>query len=299
MFRKRNRETTGERIFNFVNVIIMLLLIFSVAYPLWYILVYSLDDSVDASKYAFMLFPHQFTLYNYKTIFQDHSIYLAFLVTVLKTVVGTVTSVFFTAMVSYGLSKKELLGRKIYMGIGIFSLVFSAGMIPTYFVVKSFGLLNSFWVYIIPSLYSFYNSLIFITFFRGLPGSIEESAQIDGANDFVIFLRIVIPLSMPVIATIALFNGVMQYNDYFTYVLYITNNDALKTLQNYLYHIITASTAMEMMPNAPVFAKLASKTSANSLKYASMVLTAIPIVIVYPFLQKFFIKGVLIGSVKG
>ncbi|MDI6618637.1 MAG: carbohydrate ABC transporter permease [Clostridiales bacterium] len=296
---KKSRETTGETIFDVVNILIMILLLLSVAYPIWYILVYSFDDAIDASKAAFMLFPRKFTLYNYNIVFKDKAIFHAFAITVLRTVVGTVSSVFFTAMVSYGLSKKYLIGRKIYMGIGIVTLVFSAGMIPSYFVIKSLHLLNSFWVYIIPGLFSFYNALIFISFFKGLPDSIEESAQIDGANEFTIFLRIIIPLSMPVIATIALFNGVGQYNDYFTYVLYITDNESLRTMQNYLYQIIQANTALAMMKNVPAEMMAQNKTSAESLKYASMVVTCVPIVIVYPFLQKYFIKGVLIGSVKG
>lgn len=295
----KSRKTTGEMVFGVCNIILMLILVIVVAYPLWYILIYSFDNAADAAKGGLFFYPRKFTFFNYHVILQDRAIFLAFFITVVKTVVGTVASVFFTAMVSYALSKKYLIGRKIYLGIGVFTLVFSAGMIPTYFVIKSLHLLDNFLVYIIPALFSFYNALIFITFFRGLPESIEESAQIDGANDFVIFARIVIPLSMPVIATIALFNGVGQYNDYFTYVLYITNNEALRTMQNYLYQVIQANTALEMMKNVPASVMASAKTSADSLKYASMVLTSVPIMIVYPFLQKYFVKGVLIGSVKG
>jgi len=178
-------------------------------------------------------------------------------------------------------------------------LVFSAGMIPSYFLIKSLHLLNSFWVYIIPALFSFYNALIFMAFFRGLPESIEESAQIDGANEFVTFVKIILPLSMPIIATIALFNGVGQYNDYFTYILYITNNEGLRTMQNYLYQVINSTTASQLTQHMPASMAAAKKTSADSLKYASMIITSVPIMLVYPFLQKYFVKGVLIGSVKG
>lgn len=293
------RTTKGEKAFSIVNTLIMLLLVFLVAYPLWYLLVYSFNDAIDAAKGGIMLIPRKFTLFNYKVMFNDKSIFLAFGITVLRTVIGTVTSVFFTAMVSYGLSKKYLMGRKIYMAIGIITLVFSAGMIPSYFLIKSLNLLNSFWVYIIPSLFSFYNALIFIAFFKGLPDSIEESAQIDGANEFVIFVKIIIPLSMPVIATIALFNGVGQYNDYFSYILYINNNEGLRTMQNYLYQVIQKSTATELTQHMPASMVAANHTSAEALKYASMIITSVPIMLVYPFLQKYFVKGVLIGSVKG
>lgn len=299
MHFNKKRATTGEIIFQVFNTILMLLLLFIALYPLWYILMYSLNDAIDAAKGGLMLYPRMPTMYNYEMLFEDDSIYLAFVITILRTVVGTVTSVFFTAMVSYGLSSRNLIGRKIYLGIGVFTLVFSAGMIPGYFVIKSLGLLDTFWVYIIPSLFSFYNALIFITFFRGLPSSIEESARIDGANEFVVFLKIVMPLSMPVVATIALFNAVGQYNDYFTYVLYISTKPELRTLQNYLYEIIQANSAMAAMHNVPAAMMAASKTSPEALKYAAIVLTSIPIIITYPFLQKYFVKGVMIGSVKG
>ncbi|HEY5583416.1 MAG TPA: carbohydrate ABC transporter permease [Ruminiclostridium sp.] len=294
-----NRKSHGESAFSLINIMVMILLIFIVAYPLWYILVYSFNDAIDASKGGLMLFPRKFTLYNYVVMFNDSSIFMAFGVTALRTIVGTVTSVFFTAMVSYGLTKKNLIGRKIYLGLGIVTLVFSAGMIPSYFLIKSLHLLNSFWVYIIPALFSFYNALIFMAFFRGLPESIEESAQIDGANEFVTFVKIILPLSMPIIATIALFNGVGQYNDYFTYILYITNNEGLRTMQNYLYQVINSTTASQLTQHMPASMAAAKKTSADSLKYASMIITSVPIMLVYPFLQKYFVKGVLIGSVKG
>ena len=294
-----NRKSKGEKVFSFLNIIVMVLLIFVVAYPIWYILIYSFNDSTDAAKGGLMLLPRKFTAFNYEVMLKDKSIFMAFGVTVLRTVIGTVTSVFFTAMVSYGLSKRDIMGRKIYLGLGIVTLVFSAGMIPSYFLIKSLNLLNSFWVYIIPSLFSFYNVLIFMAFFRGLPESIEEAAQIDGANEFYTFVKIIIPLSMPIIATIALFNGVSQYNDYFSYILYINNNEGLRTMQNYLYQVIQANTAMQLTQHMPTSMSASQKTSADSLKYAAMIITSIPIIIVYPFLQKYFVKGVLIGSVKG
>jgi len=294
-----NRKSKGEKIFSFINIIVMIVLIFVVAYPIWYILVYSFNEAIDATKGGLMLLPRKFTTFNYEVMFNDKSIFMAFGITVLRTVVGTVASVLFTAMVSYGLSKKDIIGRKIYLGLGIITLVFSAGMIPSYFLMKSLNLLNNFWVYIIPSLFSFYNVLIFMAFFRGIPESIEEAAQIDGANEFYTFVKIIIPLSMPIIATIALFNGVSQYNDYFSYILYINSNEGLRTMQNYLYQVIQTNTTMQLTQHMPASMSAAKKTSANSLKYAAMIITSVPIIIVYPFLQKYFVKGVLIGSVKG
>jgi len=296
------RRTQGEKVFSGFNVCLMVLLLLLVFFPFWYAIVHSFDTPSGAALGNFSLLPNQFTFNNYYVFLKDPKIFSAFGMTFLRTIVGTVTSVFFTAMVAYGLSKRYLIGRKFFLTIGTITLVFSAGMIPSYFVVQSLGLLNSFWVYIIPGLFSFYNALIFMTFFRGLPASMEESASIDGANDFVIFLRIVVPLSMPVIATIALFNGVGAYNDYFSTMLYISqNHQGLYTIQYYLLQVIQQTQAIGMMKNLPPAMQImmSSKTSPEALKYAAMLITALPMMCVYPFLQKYFVKGVMIGSIKG
>jgi putative aldouronate transport system permease protein len=274
------------------------LLVLLVLYPLWYILVYSFNDPQDAVRGGLFLWPRHFSLFNYKVILGNPATYQGFLITFLRTVLGTLTSVFFTAMVAYGLSKRHLVARPVFLTIGTITLVFSAGMIPSYFVVQSLGLLDNFLVFIIPGLFSFYNALIFMTFFRGLPASIEESAQIDGANEMLIFLKLIIPLSMPVIATIMLFNGVGAYNDYMTNVLYISKPE-LNVIQYELFRIIQANSAQALTRHMPASMQMARKISPDSLKYAAMIITSLPIMIVYPFLQKYFVKGVLIGSVKG
>lgn len=300
---KRRKEgnallSRGEKIFNVGNVILMCILFIIVFYPLWYIIMFSFSDPVEAVKKGVTFYPQKFTLYNYNIMFRTSQIFISFGVSFLRTIIGTVTSVFFTAMVAYGLSKRRLLGRKIFLGIGIVTLVFYAGMIPSYYVIKSLGLLDNFLVYIIPGLFSFYNALIFISFFRGIPESIEESAQIDGANDFTIFLKLILPLSMPVLATIALFNGVGAYNDYMTSLLYIRSKK-LYTIQYTLYQIILNTSAKGLTKNMPASLRAAQQVSPYSLQFAAMVITSLPIVFVYPFLQKYFVKGVMIGSVKG
>ncbi len=294
---KRNRRTTSEYIFDNLNVLIMLFICFITLYPIWYVLVNSLNEGLDAMKGGIYWWPRDFTFDNYKAVFANEGIVTSYGVTIAKTVIGTVAHVFFTAMVAYALSRKDLRGRKLYMFIGIVTMFFSGGLIPQFLLYRELGLLDSFFVYIIPALFSFFDLIIFVSFFRALPTSLEEAAKIDGASDIKIFLKVVIPLSMPVIATIALFHGVYQWNDYFAGVIFVNNPD-LQPIQTYLYKIIAESSSNQMMTNAP--GGVASKTvTSQSIKLATMVITTLPIVIVYPFLQKYFVKGMLIGSIKG
>ena len=176
-------------------------------------------------------------------------------------------------------------------------MFFSGGLIPTFLLIRNLGMLDKFIVYIIPVAFSMFDLIIFISFFKTIPSSLEEAARIDGANDFYIFLKIIIPLSMPVIATIALFHGVYQWNDYFTGMIYI-NDSALQPIQTYLYKVIAQSGANQLMQSSSVSISKSTVTS-QSIKFATMVVTTLPIVCVYPFLQKYFVKGMLLGSVKG
>jgi len=290
--------TKGERIFGYFNVFGMCIVVFLVFYPLWYAIIHSFNDPTDSMRGSIFILPRVFSLENYQVMLSNPAIFRAFGVTIARTVISSATGVFVTAMVAYGLSKRYLIGRPVFLTIGTITLVFSAGMIPSFFVMQSLGLLDSFWVYVIPSLFNFYNALIFMTFFRGIPDSIEESAKIDGANDFFIFVRIILPLSMPVIAAITLFNGVWAYNDFVTNILYIRNPN-LNVVQYFLFEAIQANTARALQQHMPAIMQSARLVRPEGLQYAAMLLTALPIMCVYPFLQKYFIKGVLIGSVKG
>lgn len=293
---KRNQRTTGEYVFDTFNVLLLIFICFITLYPIWYVIINSFNEGTDAMQGGIFWWPREFTLENYITVFQNPGILKAFGITVAKTVVGTICHVFFTAMVAYAYSRKQLVGRKYYMFIGTITMFFSGGLIPTYLLIRDLGLLDTFWVYIFPVLFSFYDLIIFVSFFRGIPESLEEAARIDGANDFQIFIRIILPLSLPVLATIALFHGVYQWNDYFTGVIYINNPD-LQPIQTFLYRVVAQSTSNQMLINAPGSVVTSTVTS-QSIKYATMVVTTLPIVIVYPFLQKYFVKGMLIGSIK-
>lgn len=284
--------------FDVINVILMVVICFCMIYPLWYVVVNSLSKGSEVLKGGIYWWPRMFSLESYTTVFENKEIFTAFGISVLKTVVGTVTSVVFTAMVAYGLSKSDLIGRKFFMMLGLVTMFFSGGLIPSFLLIKGLGLLDSFWVYIIPALFSFYNAIIFMTFFRNIPEELEESARMDGANDLIIFLKIILPVSMPVIATIALFNGVGQWNDYFTGVIYITNEQWLTPIQTFLYKVIAESSASGMTAKMPAEVRATMVTS-TTIKYATMIIATVPIMCVYPFLQKYFVQGIMVGSVKG
>jgi putative aldouronate transport system permease protein len=252
---------------------------------------------VDAMKGGIYWWPREFTFANYKAVFDTPGIVTSFGVTIAKTVIGTITHVFFTAMVAYAISRRDLYGRNFYMLVGVITMFFSGGLIPYFLLIRDLGLFDNFLVYIIPTLFNFFHLIIFVSFFRELPTSLEEAAKIDGANDFMIFIKVIIPLSMPVIATIALFQGVYQWNDYFAGVIFVNNPD-LQPIQTYLYKVVAESSSNQMMSNAA--GTIATKTvTSQSIKLATMVVTTLPIMLVYPFLQKYFVKGMLIGSVKG
>lgn len=276
---------------------IMLLVCFAALYPVWYTIIVSFNNSEDTLRGGVYFFPRMFTLESYKTVFQDKSIIKAFGITIARTLIGTVSSVVFTSMVAFAFSKKHILGNKVYMIIGTITMFFGGGLIPTFILYKNIGLYDNFLVYIFPSLFNFYNMIIFMAFFRELPVGLEESAKLDGANDMIIFFRIILPLSMPVVATIALFNGVWQWNDYFTGVMYINNAD-LQPIQTFLYRIVASASASKAVVSLPAGIS-AQQVSSQSVRLATMVVTTFPIVCVYPFLQKYFVKGMLIGSIKG
>lgn len=292
------RRSPGSAVFDLLNTLGMLCICFAMLYPIWFTLVNSLNHGQDALRGGIYWWPRVFSIESYGAVFKNPDIFVSLGVTVARTLIGTLTSVLFTAMVAYGLSKKHLVARKYFMAFGITTMFFDGGLIPYFLTIKNLGLLDSFWVFIIPALFSFYNAIIFMTFFSQIPSDIEESAKIDGANDLMIFIRIVLPLSMPVLATIALFNGVGHWNDYFSGVIFITSKKWLTPIQTFLYRAVAESSSNAMMQKMPSSVRLSVVTS-NSVRLATMIVTTAPIVVVYPFLQKYFVKGMMLGSVKG
>ena len=282
-----------EKIFNVANVIFMVFFLAIIALPLWNIVALSFNDATDAARGWIYFWPRKFSLESYYTVFEDSAIYKAFVISVAKTVIGVVLHTALTAMVAYGMSSRNLMGRKIYMNMGILTMFVSGGMIPTFLLFKELGLLNNFWVYIIPVLFSFYDMVILMNFFRSIPFSLEESAMMDGANPFIIFVKIILPLSLPVLATIALFHGVFQWNDYMTANIYVDDR-SLYPLQMLLFRIVSEN----LSPAVATGTNVVRNTTSQSLQLATMVVTTVPVVVIYPFLQKYFIQGMTLGSVK-
>jgi putative aldouronate transport system permease protein len=292
------KRSKGTVIFDTLNTIFMIIICFLCLYPIWYVIVNSLNDAKDAMMGGIYWWPREFSLKNYKTVFEDNSVLQAFKVTIGKTLLGTALNVFFTAMVAYPLSKSNLVGRKVYMAFGTITMFFAGGLIPTFILFKKLSLLNNFLVYIIPAAFNFFNLLIFINFFREIPASLEESAKIDGASDWKIFMKVIIPLSKPVLATIALFAGVGQWNDYFGGLMYMTNRVDLEPIQTYLYRMVAQVQSSQVAGSFAASNITASDTTSTSIKLAAMVITTLPICCVYPFLQKYFVKGMMVGAVK-
>jgi putative aldouronate transport system permease protein len=282
---------------DYIIIAVMLIICFITLYPVWYTVILSFNDSTDTMMGGIYLWPRKFTLESYKMVFLDKAIVRAFTVTIFRTLIGTVCSVFFTSMVAYAFSKKHILANKFYLTAGTITMFFGGGLIPYFIVLKSLGLYDTFLVYIIPGLFNFFNCIIFMTFFRELPVGLEESAKLDGANDFTVFLRIVLPLSMPIIATISLFNGVGHWNDYFSGVMFI-NDPKLQPIQTFLFRIIQSSSMTKSIVGMPAGA-MAQAINSQSVKLATMTVTTAPIICIYPFLQRYFVKGVMIGAIKG
>jgi len=295
-------QRTSDRIFDVVNYFIMIIVLIATFYPFYYCIILSFNEGKDAMIPGIYFWPRKFTLENYYFIFNNKLLITAFTNSVLRTVIGTVTSVLFTAMVSYGLSKKKLEFRKFYYGFFIVTMYFSGGLIPYYIVIKNLGLINNFLVYIIPSLFSFYNALLCISYFQTIPESVEEQALIDGAGVFRTFILIVLPISLPILATIALFSAVAQWNSYFDTMIF-TSSQKLETLQNLLIKLIREAEYIQKIKEDMSIKGGLTATMINvepyTIRLATMLVVVFPILLVYPFLQKYFIKGIMIGSVKG
>jgi putative aldouronate transport system permease protein len=292
-----NRRTKGEVVFDIVNNIGMLCICFVTLYPIWYVLINAFNDGKDAMLGGIYWFPRKFSLENFSAVFDSPGIMRAMWITVAKTLLGVGLHVFFTAMVAYSFSRRELIGGKFYILLGTITMIFTGGLIPSYLLIRDLHLLENFLVYIIPVMFSFFDLIIFMTFFRDIPDGLEEAARIDGANDWTIFLRVVLPVSLPVLATIALFHGVYQWNDYFTGMIYM-NSESMQPIQTFLYRVVAQSSSNLMMTAVQGSAVTRTVTS-QSIKLATMVVTTLPIIFAYPFLQRYFVKGMMIGSIKG
>jgi len=294
------KRTAADWVFDIIIYILLGLLVVATIYPFLNALAISLNEASDTTRGGITIFPRRFTIENYRTISQNDNLYRAFVISVLRTVIGAFGSVLITGFMAYALSKKHLKGRKIYMTICIVTMYFSGGLIPYFLLLRSIGLLNTFWVYIIPNLVNVWNMIIMRTYFKGLPESVEEAARVDGASTWQVYFRIVLPMSAPIIATIALFSGVFQWNSWFDAAVFVTDRN-LRPLQNVLNEIINSSRFAEEIAKAGVDATRLGRMNiinSRSITMATMIAVILPIIMVYPFIQKYFAKGMMIGSLK-
>jgi putative aldouronate transport system permease protein len=289
--------TKGEQTFSIFNYIFFTIFSLAMIYPFWYSLVISLNNGMDSMRGGIYLWPRIFTLDNYHAVLTDSGLARSYVVTVARTLIGTLLSTFITGIYAYALSKKWLLGRKAFLYFAIATMFFSGGLIPTYILYKNLHLTDNFLVYIIPSLISVWNMIIMKTFFEGLPESIEESAKIDGYNDIQIFLWIIIPCSAPVFAAIALFSGVWHWNSWFDSYIFV-NKESLKTTQVILMSIINQSGANDVTTNANRMRSGTQTITPKAVQAATMIVTVLPILFIYPFLQRYFVSGIMLGSIK-
>lgn len=288
------RTSRGEKIFTVVNHIFFILMGLSTIFPFINLIAKSLSSEAAVVSGMVTLYPIDFQIGTYKYVASNSLFLNAFMVSITVTLVGSLLALFMTTLAAYPLSKPRLRGRKFFIIMYLFTMLFSGGLIPTYLLMHKLNLIDKLPVLFLPFMINVYNMLIVKSYFESLPDSLEESAKMDGASNMTIFVRIILPLSMPVLATIALFYAVTFWNDYFTSLIYI-NSVEMKPLQLYLKELFVSSTDAFMRTN--VDASL--NVSPQSIQAASIILATLPIIFVYPFLQKYFVKGVLVGSVKG
>ena len=303
MMKTRSRASVSRKIFLFANYLFMLLLTFICIYPFWYIVIYSFSKPglVDINPPVFL--PRGFTLSNYKDIFELKGFFHALLISILRTGVGTAGAVLSCSFLGYLFTKNEMPARKWVYRFLILTMYINGGMISTFIVIKSYGLLNNFWVYILPLLVSAYNIVLIKTYVEQLPQSLEESARLDGAGYIKVFTAIILPLSKPIIATVAVFVAVGQWNSWFDNHIYTRGAESLTTLQYLLYNYLNEAQRLadqiKNSVNGGDISQMMSNISSKGIRMTITVLASLPIFMIYPFMQKHFVKGIMVGAVKG
>ncbi len=292
----RIKMSRGDRIWSAVVAVVLILLCLIMLYPMIYVIGRSVMTDGERALNPTRLFPRTFDFSGYKFIlFSGTNIPRGYLNTILRTVIGTSINIALTALAAYPLSKKYYPGRKVITGLIVFTMWFSGGMIPSFILIKSLHLINSFWVYIIPQAINAFNLLILRNFFMQVPFTLEEAAKIDGANDMTVFIQIYLPLSQASLATLVLFYAISHWNQWFDGLLYINDNN-LWTLQYMLRQLIESTNVSNISSANTTLDQIPATVT---VKMATIVISTLPILCIYPFIQKYFVKGVLVGSVKG
>ncbi|SFD84874.1 putative aldouronate transport system permease protein [Paenibacillus catalpae] len=297
------KRSTSEKIGQALITLILLVLCLSVLYPFMYMLAISLNVGSDAAKGGVYLWPRKFTLSNFQIVLGNSVIQHSYLITILRTIVGTFSGLLVTLLAAFALSYRQMPARKTLLTLILITMLFSGGLIPFYIQLYNLSLINTFWVYILPSAFSAWNMFVMLKFIHGIPEALIESAEMDGAKPPRVLFSIIIPLSKPMLAALGLFTGVMHWNDWFAGAFFVSDQDLIP-VQTFLQQLLSAqdiSVVMGSNNNVEALARGSnlSEVTLMSVKMATVMVSAIPILCVYPFLQKYFVKGVMIGSVKG
>ena len=298
--KRKIKESPGDRVIQFIIYLFLIALCLAILIPCLNVLALSFNDGADAAKGGVYLWPRLFTLDNYKQVFADGKIMKAYSITIMRTLVGTSFTLMVTTLAAFALKEKELPGRKFFAMMITFTMLFGGGMIPTYIQYKNLGLLDTFWVYVIPGMVGVTNLMMVRTFFESIPSSLEESAKLDGCGFFKIYTQIMLPLSKPVIAVVGLYSAVGHWNDWFSGAFYMRSSK-LWPVQTVLQQMLARAMAatQEATTASQAIAQANSAVTSDSLKMAAVIITTVPILCVYPFVQKYFAKGAMIGAVKG
>ncbi|KKO53482.1 carbohydrate ABC transporter permease [Paenibacillus sp. DMB20] len=298
MNSKTVKPGIGSRIFDAFNIVFMIVFMFLMLYPFVNLLAISLNDGVDAARGGIYFFPRVFSLDSYMFLLKNEKLFSGLWVSVLRVVVGTVTCVFMTGLLAYVVTIRNFSGRKFMRILFLITMYFGGGLIPTYLLMVKLGLTNTFNVYWIPGLLNAYYMLLMASYMQGLPESLFESARIDGASELRIYVNVVIPISMPVFAAIAVFSSVGHWNSWFDVILY-NSNGKWDTLQTYLRKLLLEVEALQQIQDAQAAYSKYRNISSNTLRAAVTMVVTLPIACVYPFLQKYFVGGITLGAVKG
>lgn len=291
-------ESRGDRIFNLVNHFLLIIITLIVIYPLVFVLSASFSDPQAVLRGEMFLWPKGINFHSYEKIFQNKDILRGYTNTLIYTSVGTLINLVMTILAAYPLSRKDFIGRNAIMALFVFTMFFSGGLIPTYMLIKNLGMLNTFWVMIIPNAVSIWNIIIMRTFFQqSIPHELHEAATIDGCSNIQTLTRIILPLSMPIIAVTILFYAVGHWNAFFNAMLYLSDKNKFP-LQLILREILIQGQTNDMVKMSTESA-IKQQREVEGIKYAVLVVANIPVLLLYPFLQRYFVKGVMIGAIKG
>ncbi|CAH0119203.1 hypothetical protein PAE9249_01702 [Paenibacillus sp. CECT 9249] len=291
------KKSLGSKLFDLCNVVLLTIFAVTCVYPFLNVISVSFSTPSASNTFGLRLWPEQFTLEGYKMVLSNKYIWTGYYNTLFRTLVGTLLNVIFSVLCAYPLSKKYLPNRNVWTLLIIFTMFFSGGLIPNYLLISELGLMDSRWSLILPGLIAPFTMIIVRNYFMSLPAEVEESAKIDGAGDLRILFRIVLPMSLPIIATISLWYAVAHWNAWFDSLLYIRDPD--KTVLGTVLRKIVIEGSQQFEQYEQAFNKDAANVNPSIIKAATIMVATIPIIRVYPFIQKYFVKGIMIGSLKG